>query len=174
MSRLYYELVYHPGYSRAMQSKTIVVHSDVDRWGKPLGPSVSAFTKVSSQDTGGAWSMFEGVVAPGFGPPLHLHHYQEEWFHVQEGQFIFEAGGEQYALASGSSILIPRMVAHGFQNTGASTGRILILAQPSGTLEQFFEAFLTLSESELARSSKITELFARHGMEVVGPPLNRY
>ena len=43
--------------------------------------------------TGGAWSMFEGVVAPGFGPPLHLHFCQEEWFQIMQGEFIFEAGG---------------------------------------------------------------------------------
>jgi len=67
-----------------MQGKAFVLQCDVDRWGQRLGSSVSAFVKVSSQDTGGAWSMFEGVVAPGFGPPLHLHYYQEEWFQVME------------------------------------------------------------------------------------------
>jgi oxalate decarboxylase/phosphoglucose isomerase-like protein (cupin superfamily) len=116
--------------------------------------------------------MFEGAIAPGFGPPLHLHYCQEEWFQVQEGEFIFEADGTLYALKPGESILIPRMIAHRFQNTGTSTGRVLILAQPSGTLEQFFEQFLSLSQSELAGGAKLTELFARHGMEVLGPPLH--
>jgi quercetin dioxygenase-like cupin family protein len=154
-----------------MKSKVFVVQRDVSRCGKPIECSVSPFVKVSSQDTGGAWSMFEGAVAPGFGPALHLHHYQEEWFQIKEGEFTFEADGAQYALKPGESILIPRMVAHRFQNTGTSTGKVLILAQPSGTLEQFFEEFLSLSVLDLGGSSKMTELFARHGMEVLGPPL---
>ena len=90
--------------------------------------------------------MFEGVVAPGFAPPLHLHYCQEEWFQVNEGEFIFEADGTQYALKPGEGILIPRMIAHRFQNTGTSAGRGLILTQPSGTLEKFFEEFLSLLE----------------------------
>jgi mannose-6-phosphate isomerase-like protein (cupin superfamily) len=173
MSRLYYQLAEHSAYAVPMKTKVLVVQRDLDRWGRQIDSSPSPFVKISSQDTGGAWSMFEGAVAPGFGPPLHLHYCQEEWFHVNEGEFIFEADGEQYALKRGESILIPRMVAHRFQNTGTSTAQILILAQPSGTLEQFFEGFLSLSASELEENGKITELFALHGMEVLGPPLPR-
>jgi mannose-6-phosphate isomerase-like protein (cupin superfamily) len=153
-----------------MQNKPFVVKSDIDRWGERIAPSVSAFVKVSSKDTGGAWSIFEAVLAPQFGPPLHLHYCQEEWFQVKEGEFIFEAGGEQYAMTPGMSILVPRMVPHRFQNTGTSTGRILILAQPAGTLEEFFDGFAKLSEPELA-GPKVKELYARHGMEMLGPPL---
>lgn len=171
MSRLYYEAAEVWSYAVFMKSEVFVVQRDVSRWDKRVDSSLSPFVKVSSQDTGGAWSIFDGAIAPGFGPPLHLHHHQEEWFQVNEGEFIFEADGTQYALRSGESILIPRMIAHRFQNTGKSTGRILILAQPSGTLEQFFEEFLSLSVSELRGGSKMTELFARHGMELLGPPL---
>jgi quercetin dioxygenase-like cupin family protein len=171
MSQLYYEPAEPWAYAVSMKSEVFVVQRDVNRWGKRIDCSVSPFVKVSSQDTGGAWSMFEGVVAPGFGPPLHLHYCQEEWFQVNEGEFIFEADGTQYALKPGESILIPRMIAHRFQNTGTSAGRVLILAQPSGTLEKFFEEFLSLSASELGGGSKLAEVFARHGMEVLGPPL---
>ena len=170
MSQLYYEPGEPSAYAVRMKNEVFVVQRGVNRWGKRIDCSVSPFVKVSSQDTGGAWSMFEGAIAPAFGPPLHLHYHQEEWFQVEEGEFIFEAGGAQYALKPGESILIPRMMAHRFQNTGTSTGQVLILAQPSGTLEQFFEEFLSLSVSELGGGGKLTELFARHGMEVLGPP----
>jgi quercetin dioxygenase-like cupin family protein len=146
MSQLYYEPAEPWAYAVFMNSEVFVVQRDVDRWGKRIDCSVSPFVKVSSRDTGGAWSMFEGVVAPGFAPPLHLHYCQEEWFQVNEGEFIFEADGTQYALKPGESILIPRMIAHRFQNTGTSAGRVLILTQPSGTLEKFFEEFLSLLE----------------------------
>ena len=115
--------------------------------------------------------MFEGVVAPRFGPPLHLHFLQEEWFQVMQGEFLFEAGGEQHRMTSGMSILVPRMVTHRFQNVGSSTGKVLILAQPAGTLEEFFDGFSRLSERELAEGEKVNALFADHGMRVLGPPL---
>jgi mannose-6-phosphate isomerase-like protein (cupin superfamily) len=158
-------------YSVLMQSSSFVVKSDVDRWGQQIVPSVSAWVKISSKDTGGAWSMFEGVVAPQFGPPLHLHFCQEEWFHIVRGEFIFEAGGEQHRMTPGMSIFVPRLVRHRFQNIGSSTGKVLILAQPAGTLEEFFDRFSKLSERELAEGNKVIELFADHGMQVVGPPL---
>jgi hypothetical protein len=74
-------------------------------------------------------------------------------------------------MTPGMSILVPRMVPHRFQNVGWSTGKVLILAQPAGTLEQFFDGFLKLSERELAGGEKLNELFADHGMRVLGPPL---
>jgi mannose-6-phosphate isomerase-like protein (cupin superfamily) len=58
--------------------------------------------------------MFEGVVAPRFVPPLHLHFCQEEWFHIVQGECIFEAGREQHRMEPGMSILVPRLVPHCF------------------------------------------------------------
>jgi quercetin dioxygenase-like cupin family protein len=171
MSHLYYGGLRLSAYSVVMQNSSFVVKSDVDRWGQQIAPSVSPWVKVSSKDTGGAWSMFEGVIAPRFGPPLHLHFRQEEWFQVMQGEFIFEAGGERHGMAPGMSILVPRMVPHRFQNIGSSTGKVLILAQPAGTLEEFFDGFSKLSERELAGGDKVNELFADHGMRVLGPPL---
>lgn len=156
-----------------MKNQAFVVQRNVNRWGNPIDCSVSPFVKVSSQDTEGKWSMFQGVIAPGFGPALHLHRSQEEWFQVMEGEFIFEVDGIRHVLNTGDSVFVPRMVAHRFQNTGTSIGQIMILAQPSGTLEQFFEEFASLSELEHQASDRMTQIFARHGMEVLGPPLVR-
>jgi mannose-6-phosphate isomerase-like protein (cupin superfamily) len=171
VSHLYYEGTPLSAYAVFMQNSSIVVKSDVDRWGQQIGPSVSAWVKISSKDTGGGWSVFEGAVAPRFGPPLHLHFRQEEWFQIMEREFIFEAGSEQHHMTPGMSILVPRMTPHRFQNIGSSIGKVLILAQPAGTLEEFFDRFSKLSELELAGGSKVDELFADHGMKVLGPPL---
>ena len=35
------------------------------------------------------------------GPPRHLHHHQDEWFHVIEGEYIVEIGEERYRLGPG-------------------------------------------------------------------------
>jgi hypothetical protein len=46
---------------------------------------------------------------------------------------------------------------------------VLILAQPAGTLEEFFDGFSKLSERDLAGGDKVNKLFADHGMRVLAP-----
>ena len=35
--------------------------------------------KVTGSETDGRFAICEGVVSPGAGPILHLHHHQNEW-----------------------------------------------------------------------------------------------
>ena len=65
MSQLYYESAEPWAYAVPMKEKVLIVQRDVDRWGKRIDCSVSPFVRVSSQDTEGAWSMFEGAMLPG-------------------------------------------------------------------------------------------------------------
>ncbi len=72
-------------------ARGFVVPADVSRRGEAMHTSAEhVWVKVSQQDTGGAWSLFESRVPAGFGVPLHLHHGQEEWFWVLQGEFDFE------------------------------------------------------------------------------------
>jgi quercetin 2,3-dioxygenase len=136
-----------------------------------LQPGEFGWVKVSSKDTGGAWSMFESPVAPQGGVPLHLHPHQEEWFQVLEGEFLFEVGGEQCRLTSGMSILGPRQVAHRWKNTGTDVGKLLFLVQPAGWLEECFAALSNLPVVQRRDMRRFTELLAQHDIHVVGPPL---
>jgi hypothetical protein len=43
--------------------------------------------KVSSEQTGRAYSLFEATVQPQGGPPPHIQHQEDEFFCVLEGQF---------------------------------------------------------------------------------------
>jgi len=47
--------------------------------------------KLSGKDTGGAYAVMENVTQPKAGPPLHVHHREDEGFFVIEGDYIFEA-----------------------------------------------------------------------------------
>ncbi len=92
---------------------------------------------LTSQDSGGACSLFEVAVAPGRGVALHTHKREDETFHVLEGEIEFSAGGQPIHAEPGSVVFAPRGVAHGFQNVGTAEARLLCLATPGG-LEQFF------------------------------------
>ncbi len=50
--------------------------------------------KIPSQQTGGAYALFEATANPGAGPPPHVHHREDEAFYVLEGEYQFLVGGE--------------------------------------------------------------------------------
>lgn len=51
--------------------------------------------KISASDTGGDLAVFEQTGhTPKGGPPLHIHPYQDEWFFVLEGDYLFQIGAD--------------------------------------------------------------------------------
>jgi quercetin dioxygenase-like cupin family protein len=130
------------------------------------------WTKVSGKDTADAWSMFESRVPSGLAVPLHQHHSQEEWFWVLKGDFMFEVGGEIYRLTPGMSLLAPRQVPHRWKKSNESDGRLLILVQPAGGMEGFFERFAQMSPEQRQNIELLKQLFAACEMELLGPPFD--
>jgi quercetin dioxygenase-like cupin family protein len=57
--------------------------------------------KVSSQDTKGAMCIFE-FTGTG-GGPRHLHHKQDEWIYVIDGELVLVVGAERLRLTAGES-----------------------------------------------------------------------
>ncbi len=79
-------------------SPVVAVKAGADCLGEQrgLGVSVVAF-KVLPPDESGLLVLENTFHAKG-GPPRHLHHEQDEWFYVAEGEFILEVGQERFAL----------------------------------------------------------------------------
>ncbi len=125
--------------------------------------------KVSSLDTNGDLFIVEVTDHTKGGPPRHLHHEQEEWFYVIDGEYIVEIGDERYRLGPGDSILAPREVPHVWAHVGEGMGKQLLVFQPAGKMEAFFGE---LSKIEGAPQPEVMQrLFGSHGMEMIGPPL---
>ena len=61
--------------------------------------------KVSTLDTDGALSVAEITSLHKGGPARHLHHEQDEWFYVVEGEYVIEVGEERYEPGPGNSLL---------------------------------------------------------------------
>lgn len=139
-----------------------------DRFGEHRGLGVSAIDfKMSSQDGSGLFVLENTFHAKG-GPARHLHHDQEEWFYVLEGEFLFEVGQERFRLNPGDSLLAPRKVPHVWAYVGdAPRGRILVAFQPAGNMEAFFRE-VTRAD---AMPPQDPELWRAYGMELLGPPL---
>jgi mannose-6-phosphate isomerase-like protein (cupin superfamily) len=128
--------------------------------------------KVSAKDTGGGFCLYDTTRQSKGGPALHLHHSQDEWFYVIRGEFIVQVGDETVRLRPGDSAFAPRKVRHAFAKVSDEEGQILVMFQPAGSMEDFFKQMAKLgpgipSNQEVA----LKELWERHGMEIVGPPL---
>ena len=63
-------------------------------------------------------SFFLSDTAPGKGPDLHKHPY-EEVFVVQEGELTFTVGDETIDARGGQIVVVPAGVPHKFVNSGA-------------------------------------------------------
>ena len=71
------------------------------------GPGRDLVFKVTGEDTGGAFDYFIVEVSPKGGPPLHVHHGQEETIHVLKGQYKIQIGDETFRLAEGGFAYLP-------------------------------------------------------------------
>jgi DNA-binding transcriptional MerR regulator len=143
---------------------------------RPGGEPVDC--KLSTKDTDGAMCVFE-VTA---GWPRHLHHDQDEWLYIIEGQVEFEVGDKRFRAGAGESVFIPRKVAHVWSPAGNDGARIINVYQPAEKMEQFFreiDSFHALPTREQVLNNSYTpeqvtamrEMFTSFGMELLGPPL---
>jgi mannose-6-phosphate isomerase-like protein (cupin superfamily) len=126
-------------------------------------------TKVSTLDTDGGLSVLEITSFDKGGPARHLHHEQDEWFYVVEGEYVIEVGEERYELGPGDSVLAPRKVAHAWAYVGEGTGRQIAAMQPAGKIEAFFHNLATLSSSP--EREVLQRAFSSYELELIGPPL---
>ena len=126
--------------------------------------------KVSTLDTDGGLAVCEITSLQKGGPARHLHHEQDEWFYVVEGEHVIEVGEDRYEAGPGDSVLAPRKVAHVWAHVGEGAGRLVAALQPAGEIEAFFEDLAKLSSSP--QREELGRAFSSHGMELVGPPLS--
>jgi mannose-6-phosphate isomerase-like protein (cupin superfamily) len=149
------------------------VDSDKDRFSAGLPVMGGRFDlKVSGRDTGGALCIYHTVREEKGGPALHLHHEQDEWFYVISGEFIVKVGDDTFHLGPGDSALAPRKIPHTFAKISEGGARMLILFQPAGTMEDFFKEMSKLGNAIPANQERnLKDLWARHSMELLGPPL---
>jgi len=118
-----------------------------------------AACKVSAQDTHGAMCVFE--FTGGQAGPRHLHHDQDEWMYIIEGEFDVEIGGQLLRAHPGDTVFLPRKVAHGWM--------------PVGKMDDFFREvgrFTTTPIHEVLGIEGMVTLFKSHGMELSGAPLS--
>ena len=119
--------------------------------------------KTTSEQTGGAYSLFEVASQPGTGPPPHIQHREDESLYVLEGEYEFLDEERTIRAGVGALIYVPKGNLHAHKNVGEGVGRLLVTQTPGGLYERFFESLIFEDQPDVAR---ILALAARYGIEI--------
>jgi quercetin dioxygenase-like cupin family protein len=135
------------------------------------GPGRDLIFKVTGEDTGGAFDYFIVQVAPHGGPPLHVHHHQEETIHVLKGRYKVRIGDETFYCDPGGFAYLPSKVPHAFLNLTDEPGEIIVVYTPGGG-HKFYEEFGPISRNGPPDPKLLGPLFEKYGMTLLGKPLS--
>ena len=102
-----------------------------------LVPGVEVIFKIDGEDTGGALSIVEHPFAIGALVPPHIHHREDEFSIVLEGEIGFRSNDQEVVLGPGGYIVKPRGEVHAMWNAGSSPARMIEVISPAG-FEGFF------------------------------------
>ena len=134
------------------------------------GPGRDLVFKVTGDDTDGALDFFTVEVAPHGGPPLHVHHSQEEAIHVLRGRFKIRVGDETFTCGEGGFAYMPSKLPHAFLNLTDDVGEIIVVYTPGGG-HRFYEEFGPAARNGMSDRAALAAIFERHDMTLLGPPL---
>ncbi len=130
--------------------------------------------KATSEETGGAFLLFEDEMEQGKTTPLHIHPESDESMYVLEGEILVHMDGQQHRVGPGGLMVAPRGVPHAFMVLSA-TARLLCLHTPGSAQAFYIGASEPMgAETGQARAvdfSKIAESGKKNGgIEILGPP----
>lgn len=128
-------------------------------------------------------SVLDVVLPPhSLGAPPHLHHHEDEYFYILEGEVTMLVGQEERTAASGTHAALPRELRHGYWNGSNAPAHVLITIAPG----RFGQFFLDVAEDLKKRGEtdpqKIGPLIVEHAkqydcevyLDQVGPIIEHY
>ena len=131
--------------------------------------------KTAGAETANAFSQIETDDPRGSGPPLHLHHNEDETFYVLEGEVTALVGDERIDLEPGDYCFGPRGIPHAYL-VRSERARMLVTISPSGSEQLFVSLGVPVTSAEpptdtvMPPMPEMVRLFAAYGAEIVGPP----
>jgi mannose-6-phosphate isomerase-like protein (cupin superfamily) len=89
--------------------------------------------------TNGKYAVWEAIVAPGGGPPPHIHRREEEGFYVIEGHVTIYVDGRVVPAGPGCFVNMPVGSTHWFRNETDKPAKMLVFVAPSGLEAMFLQ-----------------------------------
>jgi len=145
----------------SLQTKPYTLPRNEGQYLQSLGAWVTV--KATSEQTGGAFNLFEISYPHNYATPLHIHYAEDVAVYILNGALTFFWGEEKKEAATGSYFYQPRGTPHGFRVEGSAPVRILYMTFPAG-----FDRFIVGPEL-LASCSEAMMNAARYKIEILGP-----
>ena len=129
--------------------------------------------KLLTEDTGGAFFMFEDVMTQGKTTPLHRHPEADETVYVLEGEIVVHVDGTESRVGPGGVTFTPKGVAHAF--LVVSDCARLLTCQTPGTGQGFYRDASEPATDDTPETVDIARIQAAakenpRGIELLGPP----
>jgi mannose-6-phosphate isomerase-like protein (cupin superfamily) len=119
---------------------------------------------LSSEETGGRFTMWTNITPPGGGPPPHYHENEDEWFWPLSDKAEFLMDGEWIKVPKGTAVFMPRGSVHSFRNPNKEPLEMLIQTMPGGFDNFFSECSREFDKGGPPDMARIVEISASYGI----------
>jgi mannose-6-phosphate isomerase-like protein (cupin superfamily) len=158
-------------------TRSVPIHRSTSRSYMFLGVRMTIL--LSNEQTGGNFTLIEGVMEPGGDGGLHVHRNEDESMHLLEGSLQVTIGNETFTLMPGESYFAPRNIPHRLKNLGDVPARALLITTP-GSFDEFIaragipiigEKYFPSSEPPTPNQiQELIPLAGEFGIEILVPP----
>ncbi len=126
-------------------------------------------------------SVMEHIAPHGSSPPLHIHHTEDEIFHMLAGELRLVVDGREIRARAGDTLLAPKGKPHSFVVTAPAGARWLTLTN-RGDFERMVRTAGRPAERDALpphvgqpsreQAEALAVVCRENRIELVGPPLN--
>jgi quercetin dioxygenase-like cupin family protein len=145
-----------------MAVRSLIIVQPSEGAAYPAIPNLTC--KVSSEETGDAFTVLEFRIGPEGGAGLHTHIHEDEIVFVKEGECVLGTADEEWTAPVGTVVVFPKGTTHRFHNRGPEACVLLITAVPGG-LDRYFQDVSDAIEAE--QPGRLDEINTAHGIEFI-------
>ena len=156
--------------SKSNDVRDLLVDADTDEGFTTTSWGEASRTRLSPDHTQGALAIIDYRAPPGFGPPRHFHHKDDEIFLIQSGDIVLWTPTGCRTAGPGDVILLPKLMPHTWRAYGDAPVRFQVTVAP-GEFETFFERIVD-RDLTIADVEALIECANEAGMDIIGPPLS--
>ncbi len=132
---------------------------------------------ISSDQSGGQFSMIEGIMPPRGDGGLHVHLREDETMYLLEGALEVTIVEHVFMLNAGESYFAPRGLPQRLRNLGDAPARGVLVTTPGGFDRFVTEAGVPVSavptlpqEPTVEQVAALMALAEAHGIQILAPP----
>ncbi|CAF1122316.1 unnamed protein product [Rotaria sordida] len=126
--------------------------------------------KIRGNQTDGKIMIMEGEILVGEGPPIHVHHREDEYFHVLKGEIEFQIGEQRILGTAGTWVFAPRYIKHRYRNVNSPGAVLQFVFHPAGIEYYYEEVSKVIVAQKPNWQNEAADIAAKYGIELLGTP----